>query len=223
MPATAPTGSADERIESAESQIRLETIPFGRITGEHPAVDSVRKKTVGFLRDLPIDAFTTEGLAYSAGHTPLHVVPKGDNYECIGHFRLYRLLKSALSPADHLPVIVHPRLGGKRLERFILFELLIVPVLYRLDSTDRKRMNIAWKNPNSAGLIDRVVQPVVSPRGKERSPLARLLNCDARSLEEPDETAADKKAGDSKPAPKAAASDGRSNPEPAAARKRGAA
>ncbi|MCL5263490.1 MAG: hypothetical protein M1568_04410 [Acidobacteria bacterium] len=177
----APANSTEENAKSANRLTQVETIPVGKIKGEHPCVSSVRSDTIGSLRDLPKDAFTAEGLAEIAQHTMLHVVPKGDRYYCIAPLRLYRLLKSALSPADELSVIVHHRISRKKLERFVLLDFLIIPVFYSLDPKDRTRMNTAWENPNSAGFINHVVQPVVSPRGKMLSPLARMLNCDART------------------------------------------
>lgn len=230
MSTITPPNPADERLESAKRPIRFDVIPFRKIKREHPSVESLRQKMVGLLRDLPADAFTSEGLVAMAQHTLLHVVPKGDDYECIGNLRLYRMLKSDDFIDDDLPVVVHQRIGRKRLERMILLDLLIVPVFYSLDQKDRTRMNSAWENDNFAGLISQVVRPVVSPRGKKMLPLARILNCDVRTLEgrhakARKRTAPREEGADSKrqSRPKATASEGHSDPEAAEPRQAGAA
>jgi hypothetical protein len=219
-----PANGANQKCNSAKHSIRIETIPLNKIKGEHPAVESIRRKTTGHLRQLPDGAFSGKGLAEIAQLTMLHVVPKGEEYYCIGPLRLFRMLKSTLSSADELPVIVHHRMGWKELEGFLLLDLLIVPVFYCLDPKDRVRMNTAWENPNAAGLIHHVVKPIVNPRGKALSALAHILNCDARTLKERHAAEGDAKADEKdRRGPKDTTSEVHTGPETAATRKVGAA
>lgn len=162
--------------ESVNHRAHIEIIEFGKICGEHPAVESVRQNGIGFFRELPIDAFTADGLREIVRHTLLHVVRSRDLYLCIGFLRLYRLLKQTLAPADVLPVIVHQRMSEKDRERYIRLDLLLVPVLYCLDLKDRRRMALSWESNESAEFLNRTMKT------RDRNSLARILNCDPRSL-----------------------------------------
>lgn len=156
------------------SCMELEYLRLEQIRGLHPAVQTVRSESCGYLRDVPCGCITEQGVLDIASYVPLHVVVDRGEYRCIGGLRVFRLLQWC-DRSSRIPVLTHRKLKKPELVDLIQLDLMIVPAFFMVNQKDISRLGKAWARLEHSAFFHRVI----STPGTES--LANLIGCDPRT------------------------------------------